>query len=49
MFICGYEAALIARCLAHHDYSPVHIPTEQDDQLTALFSRYLFLYASIYF
>ncbi|MBR5348618.1 MAG: IS110 family transposase [Lachnospiraceae bacterium] len=26
------DAALIARCLAHHDYSPVHIPTEQDEQ-----------------
>lgn len=26
------DAELIARCLAHHDYSPVHIPTEQDDQ-----------------
>ena len=33
MFICGYEAALIARCLAHHDYSPVHIPTEQDEHV----------------
>lgn len=27
------DAALIARCLAHHDYSPVHIPTEQDEQV----------------
>lgn len=27
------DAALIARCLAHHDYSPVHIPSEQDDQV----------------
>ena len=26
------DAALIARCLAHHDYSAVHIPTEQDEQ-----------------
>ena len=26
------DAALIARFLAHHDYSPVHIPTEQDEQ-----------------
>ena len=32
------DAALIARCLAHHDYSPVHIPTEQDDQ-TRLYLR----------
>ena len=27
------DAALIARCLAHHDYSPVHIPTAQDEQI----------------
>lgn len=27
------DAVLIARCLAHHDYSPVHIPTEKDDQV----------------
>lgn len=27
------DAALIARCLAHRDYSPVHIPTEQDEQV----------------
>ena len=27
------DAALIARSLAHHDYSPVHIPTEQDEQV----------------
>lgn len=27
------DAALIARCLAHHDYSPVHIPTQQDEQV----------------
>ena len=27
------DAALIARCLAHHDYSPVHIPTEQAEQV----------------
>ena len=27
------DAALIARCLAHHDYSSVHIPTEQDEQI----------------
>ena len=26
------DAKLIARCLAHHEYSPVHIPTEQDEQ-----------------
>ncbi len=26
------DAALIARCLAHHDYSPVHVPTEKDEQ-----------------
>ena len=26
------DATLIARCLAHHDYSPVHILTEQDEQ-----------------
>lgn len=28
------DAALIARCLAHHDYSPVHIPTEKDEQIS---------------
>ena len=27
------DATLIARCLAHHDYSPVHIPTTQDEQI----------------
>lgn len=27
------DAAIIARCLAHHDYSPVHIPTEHDEQV----------------
>lgn len=27
------DAALIARCLAHHDYSPVNIPTEKDEQV----------------
>ena len=27
------DAALIARCLAHHDYSAVHIPTDQDEQI----------------
>ena len=27
------DATLIARCLAHRDYSPVHIPTEQDKQV----------------
>ncbi len=27
------DAALIARCLAHRDYSPVHVPTEQDEQV----------------
>ena len=27
------DAALIARCLAHHDYSPVHIPTDKDEQV----------------
>lgn len=26
------DAELIARCLAHHDYSAVHIPTEKDEQ-----------------
>ena len=26
------DAALIARCLAHRDYSAVHIPTEKDEQ-----------------
>lgn len=26
------DAKNIARCLAHHDYSPVHVPTEQDEQ-----------------
>ena len=27
------DAALLARCLAHHDYCPVHIPTEQDERI----------------
>ena len=27
------DAAMIARCLAHHDYSPVHIPTQKDEQV----------------
>ncbi len=27
------DARNIAKCLAHHDYSPVHIPTEQDEQV----------------
>ena len=27
------DAAHIARCLAHHDYSPVHIPTDKDEQV----------------
>lgn len=27
------DAENIARCLGHHDYSPVHIPTEQDEQV----------------
>ena len=27
------DAALIARCLAHHDYSAVHISTEKDEQV----------------
>lgn len=27
------DAALVARCLAHRDYSPVHIPTEKDEQV----------------
>ena len=27
------DTALIARCLAHRDYSPVHIPTQQDEQV----------------
>ncbi len=26
------DAALIARCMAHHDYSSVHVPTDQDEQ-----------------
>ena len=26
------DAALIARCLAHHDYSAVHVPTKKDEQ-----------------
>ncbi len=26
------DAAIIARCLAHHDYNPVHVPTELDEQ-----------------
>lgn len=26
------DAALIARCLAQHNYSPVHIPTAQDEE-----------------
>ncbi len=27
------DAALIARCLAHHDYSAVHVPAEKDEQV----------------
>lgn len=27
------DAEIIARCLAHHDYSPVHIPTEHDEEV----------------
>lgn len=27
------DAAIIAKCLAHHDYSPVHIPTQKDEQI----------------
>ena len=27
------DAVLIARCLAYHSYSPVHIPTDQDEQV----------------
>jgi transposase len=27
------DAALIARCLAHHDFSAVHIPTAKDEQI----------------
>ena len=27
------DAAMIARCLAHHDYSPVHIPAQKDEQV----------------
>ena len=27
------DSALIARCLAHNDYSPVNIPTERDEQV----------------
>ena len=26
------DAELIARCLAHHDYSAVHVPTSQDEE-----------------
>ncbi len=26
------DAALISRCLAQHNYSPVHIPTQQDEE-----------------
>lgn len=24
---------MIVRCFAHHDYSPVHIPTQKDEQV----------------
>lgn len=27
------DAAIIAKCLAYHTYSPVHIPTEKDEQV----------------
>lgn len=27
------DAVLIAKCLAYHSYSPVHIPTDQDEQV----------------
>lgn len=27
------DAAMIARCLAYHSYHPVHIPTDQDEQV----------------
>lgn len=27
------DAALIAKCLAYHSYSPVHVPTAQDEQV----------------
>lgn len=27
------DAAHIARCLAHHDYSPVHVPTAEDEEV----------------
>ena len=27
------DAENIAKCLAHHNYSPVHVPTEQDEQI----------------
>lgn len=27
------DAALLARCLAHHDYCAVHIPTDKDEQV----------------
>ncbi len=27
------DAARIAKCLAHHDYSPVHIPAQKDEQV----------------
>ena len=39
------DAALISRCLAHHDYSPVHVPTEQDEQ-TKEFIRMVSSYSS---
>ncbi len=28
-FLCGYET----ECLVYHTYSPVHIPTKQDEQV----------------
>jgi transposase len=27
------DASIIARCLAHHDYSPVHVPTAEDEEI----------------
>ena len=27
------DAAMLARCLAHHDYKPVNVPTDKDEQV----------------
>ena len=34
------DAKKIAQCLAYHTYSPVHIPTEEDDQVKEYIRRY---------